>query len=407
MGTHYPDMSAVLLRSIPRTLGKRSFASRAAPALVDSILDTIGATPAVRLRALATPWQGSNNLEVILKLESFNPGWSVKARPAINMLEQAELRGELTPGKIITESSSGNTACALAMACAVKGYEFRPVVDIKMPLDKLNLLKIYGASPLVVGSSPDEDMGALKIERRTLVDKLKSDPAYYVPDQYNNPDNAGAHMLSTGPEFVSQCNGRLDLAVVMMSTGGQIGGIGRYLKENIPGCQLLAVEPSGSTIYGAEKGSYLNTGGGLDYKPGVVEELEEDGLVDHAMVVKDTDGLAVCRVMAQHDGILAGPSTGMAIFAGLKAAQMDPSIQRIGFIGCDDGRAYMNYMMEEFDPELDTPAVLRKRVEAASIETYVVQKPSMIDIPVVPSVKLPGVNVPVSKLPTKHSMSSV
>merc|ERR1712093_77286 len=121
------------------------------------------------------------------------------------MLEQAEARGLLKPGMKIAESSSGNTAIAMAMACAVKGYQFEPVVDVKMPVDKLNLLKVYGANPIVVGRSPDDDMGELKIERRQLVDALKSNSDYWIPDQYNNPDNPGAHMLTTGPEFVEQC----------------------------------------------------------------------------------------------------------------------------------------------------------------------------------------------------------
>ena len=160
----------------------------------------------------------------------------------------------------IVESSSGNTAIAIAMACAVKGYEFQPVVDVLMPAAKLNILRVYGAKPIVVGSSVEDDMAALKIERRRVVESYKADPSCFVPDQYNNPDNAMSHMLTTGPEFVAQCNGDLDLAVVVMSTGGQIGGFGRYIKENIPGCRLLAVEPAGSTIFGHETGSYLNTG---------------------------------------------------------------------------------------------------------------------------------------------------
>eukprot|EP00656_Telonema_subtile_P006425 TRINITY_DN1296_c0_g1_i5.p1 TRINITY_DN1296_c0_g1~~TRINITY_DN1296_c0_g1_i5.p1 ORF type:complete len:411 (-),score=86.74 TRINITY_DN1296_c0_g1_i5:177-1409(-) len=375
-------------------VSKRTFSARtAAPAACSNILETIGNTPVVKLEKLSTPWAGSNNLEVLIKLESLNPGWSVKARPALNMLVQAEERGDLRPGMKITESSSGNTAVALAIACAVKGYHFEPVVDILMPSDKLSLLQVYGAHPLVVGKEGDT-MGALKIERRELVCDLKSNPDYYIPDQYNNPDNAGSHMLTTGPEFVQQCGGKLDLAVVMMSTGGQAGGIGRYLQENIPGCQLLLVEPHGSTIYGKSSESYLNTGGGLDYKPGAVQALEDDGLGDSAMVVTDDDGLAVCRTVAQHEGILLGPSSGMALFAGLKAAELDPSIQRIGFIGCDDGRAYMSSIMKDFNPELDRPASLRERVQATEIETYVVRKPEIL-------IPTPAINVPV--VPTSPS----
>merc|ERR1719178_241186 len=168
----------------------------------------------------------------------------------------------------------------------------------------------------------------------------------------------------------------MDLAVVMMSTGGQVGGIGRYLKETIPGLQLLAVEPAGSTIYGKTKGSYLNTGGGLDYKPGVVEDLEADGLVDNAMVVQDDDALAVCRTLAQHDGILVGPSTGSAIFAGLKAAELDP------------------------------PEMLRERVQAAEIETYVVRKPEIVEPPQM-RIPMPEVDIQQPTAHLRHSQSVV
>merc|ERR1712188_42242 len=364
--THLHNMTMRTSLTAIRTAYRRSFGSRATPPVVDSILDTIGNTPVVRLNKLVQPWAQSNNLEAMLKLESLNPGWSVKARPALNMLEQAESRGELKRGMRITESSSGNTAIALAMACAVKGYAFEPVVDIKMPVDKLNLLKVYGANPKVVGSFPDEDMGALKIERRELVAALKADPEYYVPDQYNNPDNAGSHLISTGPEFVAQCGGKMDLAVVMMSTGG-----------------------------------------GLDYKPGVVVDLEADMLVDNAMVVEDDDGLAVCRTLAQHDGILVGPSTGMAIFAGLKAAELDPSIQRIGFLGCDDGRAYMNYIMKDFNVEMDHPMRLRERVQATDIETYVVNKQEIVEPPSsqIPIAEDAYIKQPAANL--NHSQSAV
>lgn len=333
----------------------------------DSILDTIGCTPVVSLGRTLEPWQETNSLEIMLKLESTNPGWSVKARPALNMLEQAERRGVLKPGMRIIESSSGNTAIAMAMAAAVKGYQFQPVVDARMPSAKLDLLRIYGANPIVVGNSPDEDMSTLKIERRRLVDSFKNDPECWVPDQYNNPDNAGVHMLTTGPEFVAQCDADLDLVVVVMSTGGQIGGFGRYMKENIPGCRLLAVEPTGSTIFANNGGSYMNTGGGLDYKPSAVLELEKEGLIDRAVTVDDEDALAVCRTVAQHEGILVGPSTGSALFAALDAASQDSSIKRVGLLGCDDGRAYMSSIMEQFNPLLDTPTKLHERVQSTPV----------------------------------------
>ena len=163
----------------------------------------------------------------------------MKARPALNMLEEAEKRGDIGPGTVIIESSSGNTAIALALISAMKGYHFMPVVDIKMPQGKLDLLRVFGADVQLVGDPsipPDEqNMTQLKIERRATVERLVNElgDKAYSPNQYANPDNALSHVKSTGPELLEQCGGKLDALIIPVSTGGQIDGIGRFIKEHI------------------------------------------------------------------------------------------------------------------------------------------------------------------------------
>ena len=261
----------------------------------DSMLGMLGSTPVLSVGGLVRRMpvfaeRPEPPPEIFVKLESANPGWSVKARPALHMIEQAELRGDIKPDTVIIESSSGNTAIAIAMVAAMKGYTFRPVVDIKMPQvrrahtqpipphapnpppfrpppfgpfqAKLDLLRAFGAEVELVGdqSIPPEEqsMTLLKIERRATVQRLCDElgDRAYSPNQYANPDNAGAHMQSTGPELLEQMEGNLDALVLPMSTGGQIDGIGRFIKEHLPSTLLLATEPVGSTILKTQEGDY-------------------------------------------------------------------------------------------------------------------------------------------------------
>ena len=220
------------------------------------MLDMLGSTPVLSLDKLTNQMSGfgTRRPNITVKLESMNPAWSVKARPAVHMLEQAEKRGYIGPGTVIVESSSGNTAIAMAMVSAMKGYRFKPVVDVKMPQAKLDLLRVFGAEVEIVGDPrvpPEEqDMVELKKGRRATVERLLLELGDngFSPNQYANPDNAGAHIISTGPELLEQLGGKIDAIVLPISTGGMIGGIGRFIKEHVPSCTLVGTEPIGSTI---------------------------------------------------------------------------------------------------------------------------------------------------------------
>lgn len=316
----------------------------------DSMLGMLGSTPILNVNTLTERmnlFQGRALPEVFIKLESTNPGWSVKARPALHMIEQAEKRGDITKNTTIIESSSGNTAIAIAMVAAMKGYHFKPVVDVKMPQGKLDLLRIFGADVELVGDPtipPEEqDMTQLKKDRRATVARLLDELGKnaYSPNQYANPDNAGSHVLSTGPELLEQMGGEIDALILPISTGGQIDGIGRFVKEHMPSCTLIGTEPIGSTILASEPGDYYNAGSGLDYAPKPVEKMLADGLIDEGWTVPDAASFKAQRILAKTTGALMGPTTGMQLFAAYALALERPEFKRIAMVGCDDGRAYV------------------------------------------------------------------
>lgn len=340
----------------------------------------MGSTPVLSLNSLTSQLKTldrNNHPDIAVKLESTNPGWSVKARPAVNMLHQAELRGDIGPDTVIVESSSGNTAIAMAMVSAMKGYRFKPVVDVKMPQGKLDLLRVFGAEVVVVGDPnvpPEEqDMTELKKERRATVARLVSELGErgYSANQYANPDNADSHVRSTGPELLEQLGGELDAIILPMSTGGQINGIGRFIKEHVPSCTLIATEPIGSTILqpDATEGSYYNAGSGLDYSPVPVEAMVADGLIDEAWAISDDASFKTSRVLAKTTGALLGPTSGMQVFAALALALERPHLKSIAVVGCDDGRAYVPDMMAaRRADELDTVEELEADLIAFNAE---------------------------------------
>lgn len=345
------------------------------------MLDMLGSTPVLSLNPLTSQIQAFRDSpfgvpSITVKLESMNPGWSVKARPGLHMIEEAEKRGDIGPGTMIVESSSGNTAIAMSILCAMKGYHFKPVVDIKMPQGKLDLLRIFGADVELVGNPnipPEEqDMTQLKIDRRATVQRLLDEnPNAYSCNQYANPDNAGSHVLTTGPEMLEQHGGQIDALVLAISTGGQINGIGRYIKEQLPSCHLIGTEPIGSTILqdSATAGSYYNAGSGLDFAPLPVEHMLADGLIDSAMAIPDELSFKTSRVIAKTTGALLGPSTGMQVFAALSHALEYPGCASLAVLGCDDGRAYVPDMMAaRRADELDTVEELEAELLAFTEE---------------------------------------
>ena len=363
----------------------------------NNLLGMLGSTPVIGIDGLLSKMPSMQKLaeqpEILIKLEATNPGWSVKARPALHMIEQAEKRGDITKDTVIIESSSGNTAIAIAMVAAMKGYHFKPVVDIKMPQGKLDLLRIFGADVQLVGDPtipPDEqNMVELKKERRATVARLVEDlgSRAYSPNQYANPDNAGAHVLSTGPELLEQVGGDLDALILPMSTGGQIDGIGRFIKEHMPSCTLIGTEPVGSTILSEVEGDYYNAGSGLDYAPKPVQRMLDDGLIDEGWIIPDPASFKATRMLTKHTGALLGPTAGMQVFAACALALERPHMKRIAMIGCDDGRAYVPDIMaarredeadtiEEFEDDLHAYLEVRARREAQWERVEPVQVPS-------------------------------
>ena len=223
-------------------------------------------------------------------------------------------------------------------------------------------------------------MTQLKKDRRATVKRLVEElgPRGFNPNQYANPDNASSHVLSTGPELLEQLNGDIGTLILPISTGGQINGIGRFIKEHVPDCHLIGTEPIGSTILQTHEGSYYNAGSGLDYAPLPVEHMLADGLIDEGWAVPDDASFKMSRMLAKTTGALMGPTTGMQVFAALALALEDPHCGPIAVVGCDDGRAYVPDMMAARRPdEHDTLDELE-----ADLRAYNAKRLAVLETPV-------------------------
>ena len=233
---------------------------------VDSLLDLIGHTPLLRLsRTLDAPLgQGEEGPMVLAKVEYLNPGGSVKDRIATRMIEAAEASGELQPGGIIVEPTSGNTGVGLAMVAQAKGYKCVFVCPDKVSEDKRNVLRAYGAEVVVCPTAvaPEHPDSYYNVS-----DRLASQPGAWKPDQYSNPNNPRSHYETTGPEIWEQTEGRITHFVTGMGTGGTISGVGRYLKEQNPDIQVVGADPAGSVYSGGTGRPYLVEGVGEDFWP--------------------------------------------------------------------------------------------------------------------------------------------
>ena len=284
----------------------------------ESILDTVGKTPLVRLRAVARDLP----CPVLAKMETFNPGGSVKDRIGLAMVEAAEKAGTLRPGGTIVECTSGNTGLGLAMVAAVKGYRAAFCMPDKVSSEKVNLLKAFGAevylSPTAV--APEHPDSYYNVAKRIAHDR----PGAVLMDQYNNPANPDAHFKSTGPELWEQTRGRITHFVTGMGTGGTISGTGRYLKKMNEKIQIIGADPVGSILkYYKETGkigeahTYKIEGVGEDFIPGATDF----SVVDRVLSSHDHDGLNLARTLAREDAIFVGGSAGMAAWVALEVAR--------------------------------------------------------------------------------------
>ncbi|CAM2742125.1 cysteine synthase CysM [Vibrio ordalii] len=281
----------------------------------------VGQTPLVRLQRLAAHTSST----VLVKLEGNNPAGSVKDRPALNMIVQAERRQEIQPGDTIIEATSGNTGIALAMAAAIKGYKMILIMPDNATQERKDAMKAYGCELILV--SKEQGMEGA----RDLALKMQSEGKGKVLDQFNNPDNPQAHFDSTGPEIWQQSHGEITHFVSSMGTTGTIMGTSRYLKTQNPEISIVGLQPAeGSAIPGIRRWPQA-------YLPGIFESSRVDMVID----IEEQDAINTARALATQEGICAGVSSGGAVFAALQIAQQNPGAVVVAII-CDRGDRYLS-----------------------------------------------------------------
>ena len=275
----------------------------------------IGRTPLLELTRL----ERAEHLEarVLAKLESFNPGGSVKDRVALSMIDDAEARGLLGPGSVIIEPTSGSTGIGLAAVAAARGYRTIIVMPETMSEERRRLVAAYGAE-LVLTEGSAGMAGAIA----RAGELARTIPRSFIPGQFVNPANPAAHRASTGPEIWEDAGGRVDFFVAGVGTGGTITGAGGYLKERNPALHVAAVEPAGSPVLsGGAPGPHGLQGIGAGFIPGVLDL----SLCDEIIPVEEADALAAARQLARREGVLAGISSGAALWAALQLAKRPAS----------------------------------------------------------------------------------
>lgn len=275
----------------------------------NSILDGIGSTPLVRLNRLTA----SLNCTILAKLESQNPGKSVKDRISLNMIQEAEKAGLLTGEKTIIEPTSGNTGIGLALVCSVKGYRLILTMPESMSVERRNLLKAYGAE-LVLTPATEGMKGAINKAEELATNT----PNSFVPHQFINPANPAIHRKTTGPEIWKSTDGNIDILIAGVGTGGTITGVSQYIKPLKPSFKAIAVEPTNSPVLsGGKPGPHKIQGIGAGFIPDVLDT----SLIDEVFQVTDQDAFSTSRSLAKEEGILAGISSGAATFAALQIAK--------------------------------------------------------------------------------------
>jgi cysteine synthase B len=294
-----------------------------------NILDTIGRTPLLRLKKVTG--HINRNISIYAKLERYNPGGSVKDRPAMEMIRNAEDSGTLTKDKIIIDSTSGNTGIAYAMIAAVKGYRLKIVIPENANLERKRIIAGFGAD--MIYSSPFEGAdGAIRLAKEIY---NNSPDKYYIPDQYNNPSNWKAHYLSTGPELLEQTNGKITHFIAGVGTGGTIMGTGRALKEYNPDLKVIAIQPD-DAMHGLEGLKHLESS--------IVPGIYDMEFADSTIFVNTDSAYDMVKKITTIEGLAVGHSSGAAIVAALQVAE-DLTEGTIVVVFPDGGDRYLSHQI--------------------------------------------------------------
>lgn len=313
-------------------------------AVYGNVLEMIGNTPMLELRRMDT-----GKCRLFVKLENLNPGNSIKDRIALTMIAAAEREGRLKPGGTIIEATAGNTGLALALVASQKGYRLLVVVPDKMSDEKISHLRAMGAEVVLTRSDVQKGHPEYYQDVAERLSRERSN-CFYV-NQFANPANSAAHYESTGPEIWEQMDGKVDAFVGGVGSGGTVAGVGKFLKERNPKCEVVLADPVGSILAPlvnegrkVEPGSWLVEGIGEDFVPSILDL----GIVDCAFAIPDSEAFHTARELLRCEGILAGSSVGTLLGAALRYCREQKEPRRVVSLICDSGAKYLSKMFNDF-----------------------------------------------------------
>ena len=319
-------------------------ATRTAAPVFHNVLEMIGNTPMLELRNLDT-----GPCRLFVKMESMNPGNSIKDRIAVAMVERAEREGVLRPGGRIIEATAGNTGLSLALVASQKGYRLTVVVPDKMSDEKISHLRAMGAE--VVLTRSDVGKGDPEYYQDVAARLAAEDPDAHFINQFENPANPESHYRTTGPEIWAQMDGRIDAFVAGVGSGGTVTGVGRFLKEHNPAIEMVLADPDGSILAAkvnegkdVPAGSWLVEGIGEDFVPDILDL----SFVDKAYTIGDGEAFHTARELLRKEGVLAGSSVGTLLAAALRYCREQIEAKTVVSLVCDNGAKYLSKMFNDF-----------------------------------------------------------